>query len=230
MKKLTTTRSLTLASGLAALAMAAPAHAQFGGITFDPTQSAHAISRSSTRRRDLPPGRADCEGSQTNLTLIQQLTKDIQDGPDDAEHLPADRHDLQHHGQQPEVFQFQTDLDYGRERFAARHRAELVRGNGWPSGSIERPVPEREPCLETHAARNLRNVFELLEPGDCRQQPAAHDPRAHRGDGCSIEQLPLSRERLSVQPDQQPRGEQRSEYAPSTTLPTSRTAKWNSSI
>ena len=50
MKKLTIARSLTLASGLAALAMAAPAHAQFGGITFDPTQSAHAIQPLAFRR------------------------------------------------------------------------------------------------------------------------------------------------------------------------------------
>ena len=32
MKKLTTARSLTLVSGVAALAMAIPAHAQFGGV------------------------------------------------------------------------------------------------------------------------------------------------------------------------------------------------------
>ena len=78
MKKLTTARSLTLASGLAALAMAAPAHAQFGGITFDPTQSAHAIEQIVNEEKGLASQAEQvAQGSQTNLTLIQQLTNDI---------------------------------------------------------------------------------------------------------------------------------------------------------
>lgn len=78
MKKLTTTRSLTLASGLAALAMAAPAHAQFGGVTFDPTQSAHAIQQIVNEEKGLASQAEQvAQGSQTNLTLIQQLTNDI---------------------------------------------------------------------------------------------------------------------------------------------------------
>ncbi len=78
MKKLTTARSLTLASGLAALAMAAPAHAQFGGITFDPTQSAHAIQQIVNEEKGLASQAEQvAQGSQTNLTLIQQLTNDI---------------------------------------------------------------------------------------------------------------------------------------------------------
>ena len=78
MKKLTITRSLTLASGLAALAMAAPAHAQFGGVTFDPTQSAHAIQQIVNEEKGLASQAEQvAQGSQTNLTLIQQLTNDI---------------------------------------------------------------------------------------------------------------------------------------------------------
>lgn len=78
MKKLTTARSLTLVSGLAALAMAAPAHAQFGGITFDPTQSAHAIQQIVNEEKGLASQAEQvAQGSQTNLTLIQQLTNDI---------------------------------------------------------------------------------------------------------------------------------------------------------
>ena len=78
MKKLTTARSLTLASGLAALAIAAPAHAQFGGITFDPTQSAHAIQQIVNEEKGLASQAEQvAQGSQTNLTLIQQLTNDI---------------------------------------------------------------------------------------------------------------------------------------------------------
>ena len=78
MKKLTIARSLTLASGLAALAMAAPAHAQFGGITFDPTQSAHAIQQIVNEEKGLASQAEQvAQGSQTNLTLIQQLTNDI---------------------------------------------------------------------------------------------------------------------------------------------------------
>ena len=78
MKKLTINRSLTLASGLAALAMAAPAHAQFGGITFDPTQSAHAIQQIVNEEKGLASQAEQvAQGSQTNLTLIQQLTNDI---------------------------------------------------------------------------------------------------------------------------------------------------------
>ncbi len=78
MKKLTIARSLTLASGLAALAMAAPAHAQFGGITFDPTQSAHAIQQIVNEEKGLASQAEQvAQGSQTNLTLIQQLTNDV---------------------------------------------------------------------------------------------------------------------------------------------------------
>lgn len=79
MKKLTTARSLTLASGLAALAMTAPAHAQFGGITFDPTQSAHAIVQIANEEKGLVAQATQiAQGSQQNLTLIQQLVQDIQ--------------------------------------------------------------------------------------------------------------------------------------------------------
>ena len=79
MKKLTTTCSLTLVSGLAALAMAIPAHAQFGGVTFDPTQSAHAIIQISDEEQGLAYQLQQiANGSQQNLTLIQQLTQDYQ--------------------------------------------------------------------------------------------------------------------------------------------------------
>ncbi len=78
MKKLTAARSLTLVSGLVALAMTAPAHAQFGGITFDPTQSAHAIQQIVNEEKGLASQAEQvAQGSQTNLTLIQQLTNDI---------------------------------------------------------------------------------------------------------------------------------------------------------
>lgn len=79
MKKLTTAHNLTLASGLAAFAMAAPAHAQFGGVTFDPTQSAHAIVQISNEEKGLfAQAQQIANGSQANLTLAQQLTQDIQ--------------------------------------------------------------------------------------------------------------------------------------------------------
>ena len=79
MTKLTATRSLTLASVLAALAMVAPAHAQFGGITFDPTQSAHAIVQIQQASQGLVNQATQiANGSQANLTLTQQLVQDIQ--------------------------------------------------------------------------------------------------------------------------------------------------------
>ena len=79
MQKLTTARSLTLVSGIAAFAMAVPAHAQFGGVTFDPTQSAHAIVQISNEGKSLVNQAAQlAQGSQQNLTLTQQLIQDIQ--------------------------------------------------------------------------------------------------------------------------------------------------------
>ena len=79
MKKLTTARRLTLVSGVAALAMAIPAHAQFGGVTFDPTQSAHAIVQIANEEKGLVAQATQiAQGSQQNLTLIQQLVQDIQ--------------------------------------------------------------------------------------------------------------------------------------------------------
>lgn len=79
MKKLTTARSLTLVSGVAALAMAIPAHAQFGGVTFDPTQSAHAIVQIANEEKGLvAQAEQIANGSQANLTLAQQLIQDVQ--------------------------------------------------------------------------------------------------------------------------------------------------------
>ena len=79
MKQLTTARSVTLVSGIAALAMAIPAHAQFGGVTFDPTQSAHAIVQISNEEKGLvAQAQQIAQGSQQNLTLSQQLIQDIQ--------------------------------------------------------------------------------------------------------------------------------------------------------
>jgi hypothetical protein len=81
MAKLTATRSLTIVSGLAALVMAVPmsAHAQFGGIVLDPTQSAHAVVQISNEGKGLVNQATQiAQGSQRNLTLTQQLVQDIQ--------------------------------------------------------------------------------------------------------------------------------------------------------
>lgn len=73
------TRSLPFVSGLAALAMAMPAHAQFGGVVFDPTQSAHAVQQIYNEDKGLlNQAQQIASGSQRNLTLLQQLTQDIQ--------------------------------------------------------------------------------------------------------------------------------------------------------
>ena len=79
MKKLITARSLTLVSGLAAFAMAMPAHAQFGGVVFDPTQSTHAVMQIADEEKGLAYQLTQISnGSQANLTLTQQLVQDVQ--------------------------------------------------------------------------------------------------------------------------------------------------------
>ncbi len=79
MRKLTTARSVTLVSGLVACAMAVPAHAQFGGVVFDPTQSTHAIVQISNEEKGLVAQATQiANGQQANLTLSQQLLQDIQ--------------------------------------------------------------------------------------------------------------------------------------------------------
>ena len=79
MKKLTTARSFAVVSGLAGLAMAVPAHAQFGGVVFDPTQSAHAVQQIYNEDKSLlNQAEAIAQGSQRNLTLVQQLSQDVQ--------------------------------------------------------------------------------------------------------------------------------------------------------
>ena len=79
MKKLTTAPSLALVSGIAAFTMAMPAHAQFGGITFDPTQSAHAIVQITNEEKGLVAQATQiANGQQANLTLSQQLIQDVQ--------------------------------------------------------------------------------------------------------------------------------------------------------
>ena len=72
-------RWLTLAGGLLALASAVPANAQFGGVVFDPTQSAHAVVQISNESKGLiNQATRIAQGSQANLTLSQQLVQDIQ--------------------------------------------------------------------------------------------------------------------------------------------------------
>ena len=79
MPKTTIIRSLTLVSGLAACAMAMPAHAQFGGVVLDPTQSAHAIVQIANEEKGLvAQATVIANGEQGNLTLTQQLIQDIQ--------------------------------------------------------------------------------------------------------------------------------------------------------
>lgn len=78
MSKITAVRSLAYLSGIAAFTMAIPAHAQFGGVTFDPTQSAHAIIQISNEEKGLVAQATEiANGSQANLTLGQQLIQDL---------------------------------------------------------------------------------------------------------------------------------------------------------
>jgi len=70
---------LALAGGLIAIASAMPAHAQFGGIVFDPTQSAHATEQIFNEARSLSNQAQQIASSQEqNLTLSQQLIQDVQ--------------------------------------------------------------------------------------------------------------------------------------------------------
>jgi hypothetical protein len=80
MKIAMTARWLALVGGMVAFASAVPAHAQFGsGIVFDPTQSAHAVVQISNESKGLVnQATRIAQGSQTNLTLSQQLIQDIQ--------------------------------------------------------------------------------------------------------------------------------------------------------
>ncbi|MBB5061211.1 hypothetical protein HDF16_005947 [Granulicella aggregans] len=78
MKKFLKTLSVALASGAATLAMAVPAHAQFGGIVLDPTQSAHAVQQIYNEDKSLlNQAQQIASGSQRNLTLIEQLKQDV---------------------------------------------------------------------------------------------------------------------------------------------------------
>lgn len=79
MRKTLNARWLALAGGLIAFVSAMPAHAQFGGVTFDPTQSAHAVVQISNEGKSLAnQATRIAQGSQTNLTLSQQLIQDVQ--------------------------------------------------------------------------------------------------------------------------------------------------------
>jgi hypothetical protein len=79
MKTAMTARSLALAGGVLAFASVIPAHAQFGGVVFDPTQSAHAVVQISNEGKSLVnQATRIAQGTQTNLTLGQQLMQDIQ--------------------------------------------------------------------------------------------------------------------------------------------------------
>jgi len=71
-------RWMVLAGGMAAMVSAVPAHAQFGGVVFDPTASTHAITSIANEEKGLVnQATRIAQGSQANLTLAQQLQQDI---------------------------------------------------------------------------------------------------------------------------------------------------------
>ena len=79
MKKALTNPYLMIAGGLAALTTSVPAHAQFGGVVFDPTQSAHATQQIFNEAKGLSNQATQiAQGSARNLTLTQQLLQDVQ--------------------------------------------------------------------------------------------------------------------------------------------------------
>jgi hypothetical protein len=70
---------ISLAGVVLALATAIPAHAQFGGVVFDPTQSAHATQQIFNEAKGLSnQATRIAQGSQANLTAAQQLEQDVQ--------------------------------------------------------------------------------------------------------------------------------------------------------
>jgi hypothetical protein len=79
MRKALNTRWLALVGGLIAFTSAMPAHAQFGGVVLDPTQSAHAVIQIGNEGKSLVnQATRIAQGSQANLTLSQQLIQDVQ--------------------------------------------------------------------------------------------------------------------------------------------------------
>jgi hypothetical protein len=79
MKRLIYGRWIAIAAAMGAMSLSVPAHAQFGGVVFDPTQSAHATQQIFNEAKGLSnQATRIAQGSQTNLTLAQQLTQDIQ--------------------------------------------------------------------------------------------------------------------------------------------------------
>ena len=79
MTRLTLTRSLTFAGSIAALAVAVPAHAQFGGFSVDPVQSGHAITQIQQETEGLAKQAEQiAENKEGNLTLTQQLIQEVQ--------------------------------------------------------------------------------------------------------------------------------------------------------
>ncbi len=79
MKKVLTNPYLMIAGGLAALATSVPAHAQFGGVVFDPTQSSHAVEQIIHEEKGLAyQVEQIADGKEANLTLTQQLIQDVQ--------------------------------------------------------------------------------------------------------------------------------------------------------
>jgi hypothetical protein len=79
MRKALNTRWLALVGGLIAFTSTMPAHAQFGGVVLDPTQSAHAVIQIGNEGKSLVnQATRIAQGSQANLTLSQQLIQDVQ--------------------------------------------------------------------------------------------------------------------------------------------------------
>ena len=180
MKKLTTARTLTLVSGIVAFGMTVPAHAQFGGITFDPTQSAHAIQQIVNEEKGLASQATQiAQGSQQNLTLIQTLSQDIQMAQTSLNIYQQTVTTYNTIVNNLKYFKSKQIWDTAENALLHSTVQNTYGETAGLQSQLNGQSRELKPCLEDHEPRDLRHIFEFLERRNRRTKPTAFSPRPH---------------------------------------------------
>ena len=149
MKRIITARWLTFTGAFGLLLGTVPGHAQLA--TFDGAQAANAATqirhevnvarqRYKTDREWLSGQPYSEPATRSGHTNRRHCIEDIQSVGDD----------LQHHLQQPEPLQFETDLEDRRASPIGLVRSEYLRRDQRPPGAAEWAVSERKRGVEDH--------------------------------------------------------------------------------
>ena len=193
--------------------MVVPAHAQFGGITFDPTQSAHAIQQIVNEEKGLAAQATQIsQGSQQNLTLIQTLSQDIQMAETSLNIYKQTVTTYNTIFNNLKYFNSKQIWNTAENTLLHSTVQNTYGETAGLQSQLNGQSQNCKPCLEDHEPCHLRYIVGLLEPRDRWTKPAAFYPRSHRGNGCRIQSVPRRKRSLPSQQNGESCGQHRPQY------------------